>query len=151
MAGIPLSIMNLVSICGFFASIVSLILSIKVLSRTKNINEYIIRKEKNKTYKVDRLKVIGKLQSLIDSMAYDEVVDTKMKVEILRNITIINEYSEFIDKKCRYYIKEVQRLLQKSTLSGKNEQQIISLLSMIVGKIEVEPIRRNIEDGANEQ
>ena len=121
------------------SSIISLIISIFIILNTKSIKnnlKLIARFKHFKQFNTDKKTILEELESSLNLIIKDEIIDLKNASDISRSLTKLKHYKSFMHLSQKLTLWRVNRLLA-SGINDKNKAELTMLLSKLVGFLEL--------------
>lgn len=129
---------------GGLIGAVSLALSIIISVTTGNIKRNMIQSRQIKEYRSDKRASVNHLKEIAASMEMDQLYDNAMKVELLAEINKLLKYKVFLDVHCKYYIFQINWILNSNSINEKNASKIVSYVAKLCGRMSVDPVNKEV-------
>lgn len=129
---------------GGLIGAVSLALSIIISVTTGNIKRNMIQSRQIKEYRSDKRASVNHLKEIAASMEMDQLYDNAMKVELLAEINKLLKYKVFLDVHCKYYIFQINWILNSNSINEKNVSKIVSYVAKLCGRMSVDPVNKEV-------
>ena len=129
---------------GGLIGAVSLVLSIIIYVTTGNIKRDMIQSRQIKEYRSGKRASVNHLKEIVVSMEMDQLYDNAIKVELLAEINKLLKYKVFLDVHCKYYIFQINRILNSNSINEKNASRIVSYVAKLCGRMSVDPVNREV-------
>ena len=126
------------SIISGIISIIAAIFTVVVYFNTKSIKEQIIKDAGKKEYKESKSSVIKSLSTYLELMTEDNIYDDKIKIDIIKEISILESYNEYNNKSLKTKMNKIKRIAENNVSKRQNfnKQKICILLSELLGNLE---------------
>lgn len=131
-----LKINDYLNYCGGLISTISFRVSIFIFVKTGQIKKSIKNLLSHEKYSVQKVKAKTRLEGILDSIQKDDIFDKELMGEIQREISALEHYAFFFDKKMG---KNIQKVLEKPYSNNKRDEVVIAI-NKILGDLDITEI-----------
>lgn len=124
-----------VTILGTVISLISLVITIAISVRTKNIKDEIISIAKIKSFRESKGSIIKRIDGMIKTLDKDDIMDRKFTYDLRVIVNQLSEYKEFIKLRHKIYIWQINKITNKR-IDVQNKDKLVSLLSKLTGELQ---------------
>ncbi|MCI8891467.1 MAG: hypothetical protein HFH34_09030 [Eubacterium sp.] len=124
---------------GGFISTVSFIVSLLIYFKTGQIKNNIKSLLSHEKYLQQKEKSKNNFQGILDSIQKDHIFDQKLLGEIHREISALDHYRLFFDRKMMKNMNDIKRVLKKDTAYMKCTEMIVAI-NKILGDLDIDEI-----------
>ncbi len=127
------------NIYGGFISLVSLVFSVIIFFLTGQIKKNIKNLLNHDKYISQKKKTKEKLEGILGSIKEDNIFDIKLIGEVSREISSLEHYSIFFDKKTKKNIEDINIILNKG-FSDIESDELIKSINKVIGDLDINDI-----------
>lgn len=124
---------------GGLISTISFLVSIFIFVKTGQIKKSIKNLLSHEKYSVQKVKAKTRLEGILDSIQKDDIFDKELMGEIQREISALEHYAVFFDKKMGKNMKNIQKVLEKPYSNNKRDEVVIAI-NKILGDLDITEI-----------
>ena len=124
---------------GGLISTISFLVSIFIFIKTGQIKNSIKSLLSHDKYLEQKKKAKNKLEGILDSVEKDDIFDNKIFGEINREISALDHYAIFFDKKMKTNVKEMKKIIN-CEFKDANKHEITIKLNKILGDLDINDV-----------
>ncbi|SDH59927.1 hypothetical protein SAMN05421493_10286 [Pseudobutyrivibrio sp. 49] len=124
---------------GGFISLASFFFSFIVFVHTGQIKKEIKKTLKFQLYQSQKRRSCEKLESIVRSIEIDNIFDSKIYGEIVREVSSIDHFAVFMNRKARRKLLKVKRITDLP-FDKKQEKKLVSVLNNLVGELKAKEL-----------
>lgn len=124
---------------GGLISTISFIVSVFIYFKTGQIKKSIKSLLSHEKYNDQKKKAKMNLQGILESIEKDNIFDEKLLGEIHREISALEHYTVFFDRKMNKNMKDIQKVL-KNNFSDIKKEEIIITINKILGDLDISEV-----------